>query len=222
MKYSIIIPTYYAQETLIRIISSTRRAFNNSEIIIVDGGSHDKTVSLAEACADEVVVSKKGRGIQMNKGVERATGDMLVFLHADTILPRNAEEILEAEFSSQQIQIGTFRMRFDKDHWLLNFYGKLTKFDSLWTRFGDQCIVMRRSFFDQIGGYPNWPLFEDVRLLQEARRQTRIYSFPGNVVTSASKYLENGILNQQLKNGWLILLYLLGVSPYVLSKKYSV
>ena len=96
----------------------------------------------------------------------------------------------------------------------------MTSFDSLWTRFGDQCIVVRRSFFDKIARFPQWSLFEDVGFLQKARKITRIHSFPAKVITSAHKFRKNGFIRQQIYNGWLIVQYLMGVSPNKLYKKY--
>ena len=221
MTYSVIIPTLNAEKHLVATIQSVRRFLSQAEVIVVDGQSTDGTRALAESLADHVYSSDRGRGIQMNEGARHAKGHILLFLHADTQLPFNAQCILDQSFEQGHVQIGTFGMRFDQSHWLLDFYAKFTHMDSLWTSFGDQCIVVRRSFYDVLEGFPDWKLFEDVRFLQEARRRTKIFSFPAEVTTSAIRFQKKGILTQQLRNGWFILQYLMGVSPDELSQKYS-
>ena len=111
-------------------------------------------------------------------------------------------------------------MRFDLKHWFLNISGYLTRFDSILTRFGDQCIVVRKDFFNELGGFPDWPLFEDVEFLRRARKRTRIQSFPLEVVTSARRFKKNGIYRQQIFNGLLVLQYLLGADVKKLAEKY--
>jgi hypothetical protein len=147
-------------------------------------------------------------------------GSILIFLHADTTLPHEAFVVLNNIFADPKVKIGTFRLRFDNDNWFLRVCGYLTRFDSILTRFGDQCIVVRRNFFDELGGFPEWPLFEDVDFLRRARRRTRIHSFPAEVLTSAHKFKKNGPIRQQIKNGSLILKYLAGVSPEKLAMEY--
>jgi len=92
----------------------------------------------------------------------------------------------------------------------------------MFTRFGDQCIVIRKSFFNEIGGFPDWPLFEDVHLLRLARRHTKIISLPSAVITSARRFEARGIIKTQLVNGFLLLLYLFGVSPTLLANWYAI
>lgn len=220
-KFSVIIPTYNAEKFLSQCIRSVRNAGDNCEIIVVDGASRDQTLEIA--CREGVTVftAKKGRGGQLNAGAGLAGGDIFLFLHADTQLPEDAFSVLEEVFLHPEIQIGTFLMRFDREHCLLNFYSRMTKIDSLWTRFGDQCIVARKSFFDSLKGFPDWPLFEDVCFLERARKLTKIHSFPACVTTSSQRFIQNGILRQQIKNAWLMLQYLLGVPPATLSEKYD-
>lgn len=97
----------------------------------------------------------------------------------------------------------------------------MTRFDSIFTRFGDQGIVVRKEFFHAIGGFPDWPLLEDIHFLRLARKKTKIYSLPGKVTTSAQRFLKNGIVAQQIFNGYVILRYLLGQSPQELARKYQ-
>ncbi len=218
--YSVIIPTLNEAENIAGCIDRIRTFNSSVQIIVADGGSGDQTARIAEKAGAQVVLSQPGRGIQCNCGAKNAKGSILIFLHADTCLPHEAFVVLNNIFSDSKIQIGTFRLRFDSDNWFLKLCGYLTRFDSLLTRFGDQCIVVRRNFFDELGGFPEWPLFEDVDFLRQARKKTRIHSFPAKVITSARKFKKNGPIRQQIRNGILILKYLAGVSPGKLAKEY--
>lgn len=166
----------------------------------------------------------RGRGTQCNAGAARATGPLLLFLHDDTALPAEAPALVRDAFSDPKTQIACFRLRFDHQHWLLASYAFFSRFDSSLSSFGDQGILIRRSFFATIGGFPDWPLFEDVDLLGRARRRTRkrIKKLPAMVTTSAVRFLENGILRQQLLNAELMLRFSLGASPESLRRRYDV
>ena len=124
-------------------------------------------------------------------------------------------------FADPAISVACFRLRFDHPDWLLTTYAFFSRFESALTSFGDQGILVRRSFFAAIGGFPDWPLFEDVDLLSRARRRTRIKKLPVAVTTSAVRFLENGVLRQQLLNAGLMLRYSLGASPESLHRRYE-
>ncbi len=222
MKFTVIIPTLNEAELIRTSIQRIHDLDESVQIIIADGESSDETVQLSQKAKVEVVFSKRGRGTQCNAGAAKASGDVLLFLHADTLLPENVFELLTNSFSDRNVKIGTFRLAFDSSNAMLRFYSSFTKFDSMFTRFGDQCIVIRKSFFDEIGGFPDWPLFEDVHLLRLARRQTKVISFPSQVITSARRFMRRGIIWTQLLNGFLLLLYLIGVSPILLAHWYAI
>lgn len=219
--FSVIIPTLNEERQIRDCIAHVRAADPCVELIVADGGSDDNTARVA--VEEEVVLcyAERGRGIQCNAGAAIASGDIFLFLHADTLLPANAFQLLSNFFRDSRVQIGTFRLRFDERQWLLDFYARFSCFDSLFTTFGDQCIVVRRSFFQALGRFPPWPLFEDVKFLQAARKKTRVHSFPATVTTSARRYREGGIIKQQLRNAWYVGLYLLGVPPQQLADKYE-
>jgi len=218
--FSVIVPTLNEEKLIGTCIRGLRRLDPDIEIIVADGKSHDKTVHVAGKLGAIVACSEAGRGYQCNAGVARASGDVLLFLHADTKLPPRAFAELRAFFQDDKVNVGVFRLALDVKHPLLNFYAMCNRFDSVLTRFGDQGIVIRKSFFNAIGGFPNWPLYEDVRLLQKARKRTHIYLFAGTAVTSARRFVENGILVQCCRDMWYMLSYLLGVSPSRLAVKY--
>ncbi|MFC2001150.1 TIGR04283 family arsenosugar biosynthesis glycosyltransferase [Chloroflexota bacterium] len=219
--FSVIIPTLNEEEIIEKCIFSIRFINKNVEIIIADGHSTDATTRIAEKCGVRVCASEPGRGIQCNTGASIATGDILVFLHADTELPAIAFDQLNKYFQNSKIQIGTFRLSFDNNHWLFRLYSIPSRFECALTRFGDQCIVVRKSFFNSIGGFPSWPLFEDLGFMQKAGKITRIYRFRATVKTSARRFLKHGILRQQLLNIWYIFLYFIGVAPEKLALLYE-
>lgn len=208
-----------------RVIGSTVRHIRHmnpaADIVVADGGSADGTVQQARQAGARIVCAPYGRGPQMNAGAELAEGDVLIFLHADTRLPSNAFLLLGSAFVRRDVQVGTFRLGFDQRHWLLAVYTFFSRFDSVLTTFGDQCIVIRRDLFQALGRFPEWPLFEDVALLQAARRQTRVHSFPARVVTSARRFREGGIVCHSLRNAWYVAQYLAGVSPWKLAARYE-
>jgi rSAM/selenodomain-associated transferase 2 len=222
IKFSVIIPALNEAQCIQNTIKRIRDLDETAQIIVADAESSDETIQLCQKAKVEIVFSRRGRGPQCNAGSAKASGDVLLFLHADTLLPENAFKLLTNYFSNDNIMIGTFRLGFDVNNVMLRFYCSFTKFDSMFTRFGDQCIVIRKSFFKQIGGFPDWPLFEDVHLLRLARRHAKIISFPSQVITSARRFMTRGIIKTQLLNGFLLLLYLLGVSPVLLANWYAI
>ncbi|MBK1645186.1 glycosyl transferase family 2 [Thiocapsa imhoffii] len=163
----------------------------------------------------------RGRGTQCNRGGFAAHGAWLMFLHDDTLLPHDAPTLLATAMSDPAIGAVCFRLRFDREHWLLRLYAFASRFESLFTTFGDQTIVIRRSLFHELGGFPAWPLFEDVELARRLRRRSRIRKLPSAIVTSARRYEANGIVRQQLANGVLLARFLLGDSPHRLAQLYE-
>ena len=192
----------------------------------IGGGSSistDRDVDATVTSGIQRLRAPRGRGTQCNAGAARATGPLLLFLHDDTALPVEAPDVVSNAFADPRTQIACFRLRFDHAHWLLSTYAFCSRFDSSLTSFGDQGILIRRSFFAAIGGFPDWPLFEDVDLLSRARLRTRrrIKKLPAVVTTSAVRFLENGLLRQQLLNAELMLRFSLGASPEALRRRYE-
>jgi rSAM/selenodomain-associated transferase 2 len=221
LSFSVIIPTLNEAPNIATCVAAVRDLDPHVEIIVADGGSTDGTAALAAAAGALVVAAPRGRGCQCNAGAARASGDVLLFLHADTTLPPDAFVLLRDIFSDPAVRIAKFRLSFDVHDWLLDIAARLMWFDSLLTSFGDQGIVIRRDFFAELGGFPDWPLFEDVRLFELARARAEVYVVPAEVITSARRFLENGVLQQLLHDLWLWLQYLFGVSPYELSRRYE-
>jgi len=220
MRFSVVIPVLNEESHLRQCLESFRDEGRDVETIVVDGGSGDRTVEVAVTCGARVVTSEPGRGVQQNAGARIATGDILLFLHADTRLPRGAFAILDESFKDEEVMIGSFRSTFDSERFVLGLYSFFSRFESPWTTFGDQCLVMRKSFFTGLGGFPAWPLFEDVRFLELARKRTKIHKFSAAVTTSARIFVSYGPVSGQLRNAWLLILYHLGCSPHRLAEIY--
>jgi rSAM/selenodomain-associated transferase 2 len=220
LSISVIIPALNEAERIVATLHAVRTALPHAEIIVSDGGSHDTTPALAAQTGARVVPSTRGRGLQCAAGAAHAHGELLLFLHADTLLPPEAGRVLALWFARPEVQIGTFRLAFDDGSAFLRSCAWLTRFDSVFTRFGDQGIAVRRSCYERLGGFPPWPLFEDVELLRRARRLTRVWSFPACVTTSARRFRQRGLVRQQFKNTILLLRFLAGTPPERLAAEY--
>ena len=151
MKFSVVVSTLNEGDNIAQCISNVKAIDPRVEIIVADGGSDDNTVQTAQRNGALVVHSEKGRGIQFNTGARIAAGDIILFLYADTKLPNDAFRRVEKFFTERKAQIGTFKLAFWPRHWLLVLISLFLRFDSVLTRFGDQCIVVRRVFFDLLG-----------------------------------------------------------------------
>lgn len=197
------------------------------EIIVVDGGSQDDTVRKAEDIAAEyrdaarlsVVSSPRGRARQMNAGAADAQGDVLLFLHADTTLGSDAFAAMESALR-RGAEAGTFALRFSPSSPVLRLYAACTHLP--WTRlfFGDRGLFVTRSAFDAVGGYPDWPIFEDLEIVHRLHQRTSVQLLPAAVTTSSRRFRAHGTLRQQLLNGWLWLRYLTGTPPQQLADLY--
>ena len=219
-KYSVIIPTLNEKKYLPAVLEHLKNFDEDIEVIVTDGGSTDSTVRIAERFDVKVCKSEKGKGIQLNNGAGFATGTVLIFLHADTFLPANAFSLINEYLLVRKVDIAAFKMKFDKESFLMDIYSWFTKFDSIFTTFGDQVIVIRRDFFNELNGFPNLTIFEDLELCRKARSKTKINKLPAFAITSARRFEKRGILKTQLLNGFYILQYLVGINPDNIYKKY--
>ncbi len=194
---SIVIPTLNEAAELPETLRRLRRVPEVQEIIIADGGSGDDTVKLAEAAGCVVVSSAPGRGRQLRAGAERATGEVILFLHADTWVPPDAGEALLACLAQPGVVAGGFYKTFrDPPNWLV----RGSKFKCWWRLLvarrvmADQGIFLRRETLARIGGVPDVPLMEEFELCQRLRPLGRIALADATVVTSARKFRKLGVL----------------------------
>ncbi len=205
------------------IIEETLLALNDQagpfEVIVVDGGSVDDTVCLAERHA-QVVTSKRGRANQMNAGANVARGEILLFLHADTHLPRNALADIRNAIA-QNHRAGAFRLQFDASSPLLRFYSFFTRFESKHLCFGDRGLFVDARLFEHIGAFAPIPVFEDLDIVRRLTKHTRFVFLPSYVTTAARRFKKHGMLRQQLLNIYLWTRYMLGAAPKDLASLYN-
>lgn len=192
------------------------------EIIVADGGSHDQTSDRAREAGATVVSSVPGRGRQIHAGISRASGEVVLMLHADTRLAGEAGGQLKAALQDPRVACGAFRQRIDaagmRFRWLEA--GNAFRARRLGMPYGDQAIFARRALFDTIGGMPQIPLMEDVELLRRLRRHGWPVLLPGPLTVSARRWDKNGVFWQTAKNWALVLAYRVGVSPERLARWY--
>jgi len=191
------------------------------DVVVVDGGSRDGTEAEARAGSARVIRSRPGRGVQLNAGARAARGDLLLFLHADARLSEDAVTAALRAFRDRALRIATFRRRFDRRHPGLALSARLSSIDSVWTRFGDQGIVVRRAFFDRVGGFPDWPLLEDVQFLRTARRWTGAPVLPATITVSARRFIRTGVVRGQFMNALHLLRHLSGTPAERIAAAYD-
>jgi rSAM/selenodomain-associated transferase 2 len=212
---SIIIPTYNEEGHIGRTINLIRENGSDDlihEMIIVDGGSEDNTINEAKEAGGTVIRSRKGRAAQMNAGAKIASAPILYFLHADSIPPKAfTRDILES--INQGIVSGCYQLKFDLDHWFLNANTWFTRFDVNAFRFGDQSFFIRRDIFNEIGGFcEKYAVMEDQEIIRRAKIRGAFKILKGKVITSARKYVDNGVFQMQGIFYLVYLMYKLGFS----------
>jgi rSAM/selenodomain-associated transferase 2 len=204
MRISIIIPTFNEAENIAATVRYLQKhgGMGICEIIVVDGGSTDDTVSLASEVGAQVCVSpEKGRGPQMNFGVQNSQGDVLYFVHADTRPPETFVQDIE-KACMQGWTLGNFRYRFDSDSWLLCFNASFTRFSFMFCQGGDKTLFVRRELFIELGGYdPRFVIMEEYDFLRRAQKKGhRWVVLPRICIVSARKYKKNSWLRVQIAN----------------------
>jgi rSAM/selenodomain-associated transferase 2 len=222
MQLSVIIPTLDEAEGIVQTLAWVRQA-GECELIVVDGGSVDGTPELARLHADIVLATSRGRARQMNAGAQVATGDVLLFLHADTILPQEFLVLIAQVLYDPQVVGGRFDVRLDAEGWpfrmvetLMNLRSRLTRIST-----GDQAIFVRRETFQAVGGYPEVDLMEDLQLSQKLKRAGKVACLRTQVITSARRWQQNGVLKTIVLMWMLRLGHFFGVPPERLRAFYA-
>ena len=192
-----------------------------AEIIIADGGSRDGTAQLAEPLADRIITVGRGRGAPMNAGAALGTGDTLLFLHADTTLPDNADRLIDAALARRAW--GRFDLRIAGRHPLLSVVAHMINWRSRLTGVatGDQAIFVTRKAFEAVGGFPDLPLMEDIAISRRLKRLCRPFCIATPAVTSGRRWEHNGVVRTILLMWRLRLSYYLGVEPALLARLYG-
>jgi rSAM/selenodomain-associated transferase 2 len=194
-----------------------------TEVIVVDGGSRDATVERAQLRADRVVLATRGRALQMNAGAERASGDVLLFLHADTRLPAEADRVVLNGLDQSRRVWGRFDVKIDGRSrllpvvaWLMGLRSRLTGIAT-----GDQAIFLRRDAFQAVGGFPAVALMEDIAICKRLKRLGRPLCLRACVTTSGRRWEKNGVLSTILLMWRLRFAYFLGADPKQLARQYG-
>lgn len=193
------------------------------EVIVVDGGSADRTREICRESGAVVLSSSPGRARQMNHGAQMAQGDVLLFLHADTQLPPFALTDIRSALEDPECVGGHFDVRLDKAEWLYRMIGTLISFRSRLTEVatGEQAIFVRRRIFEELGGFPDIPLMEDIAFSRMLKKKGRVSCLRSQVVTSARRWEKEGVWHTILKMWALRLLFLVGISSFRLKRFYG-
>ena len=223
MKLSIIIPVLNEADEITACLAALQPLRRNGhEVIVVDGGSTDDTLALAEPLCDRCLVAERGRAAQMNAGAAQASGDILLFLHADTRLPDEVEQVLIRNADEGWLW-GRFDVRLSGRHLLLRVVEFMMNLRSRLTGIatGDQALFVSRDLFDRVGGFPAIPLMEDIALSKVLKQLRTPHCLRHRVATSSRRWEEKGILRTMITMWWLRLLYFLGASPVKLARRYE-
>jgi rSAM/selenodomain-associated transferase 2 len=222
MRISVIIPVLNEERSIAATLTELQR-LRSDEIILVDGGSSDATREICQRFGFELYLSRPGRAAQMNFGAQRASGDVLLFLHADTRLPPSAFDDIRSALEDQRVVGGRFDLQLDAAGPMLRLIGFMISLRSRLSQVGtgDQAIFVRRAIFMELGGYPDIPLMEDVELSRALKRRGAVACLRSRVVSSARRWEMDGIWRTILKMWTLKTLYLLGISPVRLKRYYG-
>jgi rSAM/selenodomain-associated transferase 2 len=221
---SIVIPALNESRVIADLLASLAplRA-RGVEVVVVDGGSTDDTVEAAAPGADRVIVAPRGRARQMNAGAAAAHSPVLLFLHADTRLPANADQLIVDGLEATGLEWGRFDVRIEgASRWLrlvalfMNLRSRLSGIAT-----GDQAMFVARQAFDALRGFPDQALMEDVELSSRLRQRGPPLCLRVPVVTSGRRWRARGVVRTILLMWWIRLLYFFGVAPDRLARLYD-
>jgi len=218
---SIIIPALNEAGTIAETLSHLKSG-THLEVIVADGGSHDDTVRSARGHGARVIEVKAGKALQMNAGAAAAAGDILMFLHADTLLPRDFSDQIVSALNQKGIAAGAFRLKINSSAAGIRIIERMANLRSrlLQLPYGDQALFMKKTLFDEIGGFPDLPIMEDFILVRRLKHKGKVIIVPSAVTTSPRRWLYLGILRTWLINQLIIVAYYLGASPEQLTRLY--
>jgi rSAM/selenodomain-associated transferase 2 len=226
MAISIIIPTYNEENSisdLLKHLFNANKFGDDNEIIVVDGGSSDRTVEIVQSLGFRCIHSdRKGRAAQMNVGAEQSSNDILYFVHADSFPPvsyvDDINESLEMGFQS-----GCYRYKFD--HYptpLLRINSYCTRFDRIMVRGGDQTLFITRRLFDELGGFrEDYRIMEDYDLIEKIQKSSNFRIIQKDAIVSSRKYDDNGYFRVQIANLTVFMMYFAGASQEMMCHAYS-
>ncbi len=210
--YSVIVPTLNEANQLPDFIKNIRSVIPNCELIVADGGSSDGTKEIARKEKAVLVSTVKGRGVQCNAGALKATGDVLLFLHVDSRLKQESLALLNNTFLYTEKEVANLTLRFEHSGKRYRLLERLSRLETIFTRFGDQGIIIKKSLYKRFP-FPSAPLFEDVIYLRTLRKQTRLYRLPITLNVSIRRFEKLGFYKTHWVNFYLMTAFLIGVSP---------
>ena len=229
MKLSIIIPTIDEERALPGTLASLR-PLKFDEVIVVDGGSQDQTQHIVESFqasapheSVQFVKASRGRARQMNAGAGKASAEVLIFLHADTQLPVDARTAIEAAMKNPHCVGGRFDVQFEVDKGYAWLISRMMNFRSRWSRIatGDQVLFIRRSVFQQLNGFADIPIMEDIEFTGRLKRMGEMAALRSKVITSFRHWEQRGPLRTILTMWTLRFFYWIGVRPHTLQRYYG-
>ncbi len=219
---SVIIPTLNEEGHLAETLSRLNNG-DNLEIIVVDGGSEDATVEIAESHKAQIVFSPEGRGIQLNRGVEASSGELLLFLHGDTILPDGFAPLIRDTITKPDCGAGAFSLKIDSTRLSLSLVTYCANLRSrlLQMPYGDQGIFTSRNMYDRVGGFAEVAIMEDYIFIRNIRKQAQIYILDEAALTSARRWQNMGVMRTTLINQLIVVGYSCGVKLPTLARWYQ-
>jgi rSAM/selenodomain-associated transferase 2 len=224
LKISVIIPVYGEAGSITACIKNVRECCGEDcEIIIVDGSADGSTLSAVKDDGVMLLSSPPGRAVQMNYGAKKAAGNILLFLHADTTLPLEADTLIRRALLAPCASAGAFKLGFDTSARSMKFIACIADLRCRIERvpYGDQAVFITCKAFAELGGFPEIPLMEDVELFRKIKnKKLEIVVLKESVTTSARRYQAKGALRCAFRNTFLRILHVLGISPETLSKWY--
>jgi rSAM/selenodomain-associated transferase 2 len=220
---SVVVPMLNEESAIIATLTAIRAAASQAEIIVVDGGSTDRSVELARAHCDQILTAARGRARQMNVGATAVGGDIVVFVHADTIVPATFARDIADAFRDPDTVGGRFDVALDDSAIGCRVVGGLINLRSRLMRSatGDQAIFVRRDVFEQLGGFAEIDLCEDVDFAARLRRCGGIACLRSRVTTSARRWRKDGLLRTVMRMSVIKSMFLAGVSPRWLKRHYA-
>jgi len=222
MNISVIVPVLNEEKSIAATLAPLA-SLQPYETIVVDGGSEDRTREIAGKFAVKIIQSERGRARQMNRGAQEASGEVLLFLHADTRLPATAFGDIAGALGDARFIGGRFDIVLDGAHWILPVVGRMISYRSRLSKVGtgDQALFVRREVFQSMGGFPDIPLMEDIAFCRALKRLGDVACLRSRVVTSARRWEVDGVWRTIFRMWTLKLLYLTGVSPARLKQFYA-
>lgn len=224
-KISVIIPVLNEASRINSLVEHLhdQNSCGNYEVIVVDGDSDGGTISAVRHEEVKLMVSARGRARQMNAGAAVASGDILLFLHADTRLPDNAFQKISSAMGQGRYVAGAFELGIDSSSLAIKIIARTAAWRSRLTRipYGDQAIFIGRNYFHKIGCFKDIPLMEDVELMRRIKRMgDKICILRDRVSTSPRRWEQEGVIYCSLRNVIILTLYYMGVSPDRLARYY--